>query len=172
MTDEAAFDIRLFVTDVDGTLTDGGMYYTADGEYMKLFNTRDGMGLSMLREAGIEVCMMTSENSEIVTRRAEKLEIARVFLGVRDKLAQLTALCQELDLPLTQVAYVGDDVNDLEVIRNVGLGFAVADADSRVLDAANVRLSKQGGAGAVREAAEWVLERVRQPLGSAERGGI
>jgi YrbI family 3-deoxy-D-manno-octulosonate 8-phosphate phosphatase len=106
--------------------------------------------------------MMTSENSEIVTRRAEKLEITRVFLGVRDKLAQLTSLCQALKLPLTRVAYVGDDVNDLDVIRNVGLGFAVADADSRVLDAAKVRLSKRGGAGAVREAADWVLERARQ----------
>jgi len=172
VTDEAALDIRLFVTDVDGTLTDGGMYYTANGEYMKLFNTRDGMGLSMLREAGIEVCMMTSENSEIVTRRAEKLEITRVFLGVRDKLAQLTSLCQELKLPLTRVAYVGDDVNDLDVIRNVGLGFAVADADSRVLDAAKVRLSKRGGAGAVREAADWVLAKAHQRLGSAKQGGI
>ena len=172
MKDETALDIRLFVTDVDGTLTDGGMYYTADGEYMKLFNTRDGMGLSMLREAGIEVCMMTSENSEIVARRAEKLDVTRVFLGVRDKLARLTALCKELDLPLTQVAYVGDDVNDLDVIRNVGLGFAVADADSRVLDAAKIRLSKRGGAGAVREAAEWVLERAHHRLSSAKQGGI
>ena len=172
MTDEAARDIKLFVTDVDGTLTDGGMYYTADGEYMKLFNTRDGMGLSMLREAGIEVCMMTSENSEIVARRAEKLNVTRVYLGVRDKLAELTALCQELDLPLTHVAYVGDDVNDLDVIRNVGLAFAVADADSRILDAANVRLSKRGGKGAVREAAEWVLERARQRRGSTQYGGI
>ena len=172
MTVDAALDIRLFVTDVDGTLTDGGMYYTANGEYMKLFNTRDGMGLSMLREAGIEVCMMTSENSEIVLRRAEKLGVTRVYLGVPDKLAQLTALCQELDLPLTHVAYVGDDVNDLDVIRNVGLAFAVADADSRILEAANVRLSKRGGGGAVREAAEWVLERAHQRLGSADRRGI
>ena len=172
MTDEPAFDIRLFVTDVDGTLTDGGMYYTADGEYMKLFNTRDGMGLSMLREAGIEVCMMTSENSEIVARRAEKLNVTRVFFGVRDKLAQMTALCQELNMPLTHVAYVGDDVNDLDVMRHVGHAFAVADADSRVLEAANVKLSKRGGEGAVREAAEWVLERARQRLGSAEHGRI
>ena len=162
MKDEAALDIGLFVTDVDGTLTDGGMYYTADGEYMKLFNTRDGVGLRLLQEAGIDVCMMTSENSEIVARRAEKLNVTRVFLGVRDKLAKLTALCQELDLPLTRVAYVGDDVNDLDVMRNVGLAFAVADADSRVLEAANVRLSKRGGRGAVREAAEWVLERRTQ----------
>jgi len=172
LTDKTAFDIRLFVTDVDGTLTDGGMYYTAQGEYMKLFNTRDGMGLSMLREAGIEIAIMTSEDSEIVSRRAEKLGITRVYLGVRDKLTRMTALCQELDLPLTSVAYVGDDVNDLDVIRNVGLGFAVADADSRVLQAADVMLSKRGGKGAVREAAEWVLERARHRLGLAETEGV
>ena len=153
MGDETAC-IRLFVTDVDGTLTDGGMYYTAQGEYMKLFNTRDGMGLSMLRDNGIELAIMTSENSEIVLRRAEKLNITHVFIGVEDKLAQLKELCERLNVPLSSVAYVGDDVNDLQVMQNVGLAFAVADANFRVLEAAHVQLSKCGGTGAVREAAE------------------
>lgn len=153
-------EIKLFVTDVDGTLTDGGMYYTAQGEYMKRFNTRDGMGLSMLRQAGVEVAIMTGEDSEIVLRRAEKLKITHVVIGVRDKMAPLRALCETLNVPLSCVAYVGDDVNDLEVMRNVRLAFAVADADPRVLKAAHVRLSKRGGEGAVREAAEWILSRI------------
>jgi YrbI family 3-deoxy-D-manno-octulosonate 8-phosphate phosphatase len=157
---DLASEIRLFVTDVDGTLTDGGMYYTARGEYMKRFNTRDGMGLSMLRDAGVEVAIMTSENSEIVLRRAEKLNITHVFVGVEDKLAQLKELCESLEVQLNRVAYVGDDVNDLDAMRNVGLAFAVADADLRVLDVANMRLSKSGGEGAVREAAEWILARL------------
>jgi len=149
--------IKLFVTDVDGTLTDSSMYYNSQGEYMKRFNTRDGLGLSMLREAGVEVAIMTSENSEIALRRAEKLNINHVFLGVPNKLEQLKQLCETLNVPLSSVAYVGDDLNDLEVMRNVRIGFAVADADFRILKVAHVRLSKRGGEGAVREAAEWVL---------------
>ena len=156
----SAVKIGLFVTDVDGTLTDGGMYYTADGEHMKLFNTRDGMGLSMLREAGMEVAIMTSEESEIVTRRAEKLHIGRVYMGVSDKLVQMRALCRELDMPLSRAAYIGDDVNDLGVMQQVGLAFAPADADWRVREAAHVLLATRGGHGAVREAAEWVLARL------------
>jgi YrbI family 3-deoxy-D-manno-octulosonate 8-phosphate phosphatase len=154
-----AAEIRLFVTDVDGTMTDGGMYYTAHGDHMKRFNTRDGMGLSMLRDAGIEVAMMTGEDSEIVVRRAEKLKIQHVYVGVSDKLSLLREVCGLLDVPLGCVAYVGDDVNDLEVIKNVGLALAVSDADFRIAEAADVRLSLRGGEGAVREAAEWILAR-------------
>lgn len=157
---DSGLEIKLFVTDVDGTLTDGGMYYTAQGEYMKCFNTRDAMGLSMLRQAGVEVAIMTSEDSEIVLRRAEKLEVTHVFVGVQDKLAQLRELCERLKVPLSRVAYVGDDVNDLEVMQNVGLAFTVADADSRILEGAHVRLLRCGGQGAVREAAEWILSRI------------
>ena len=154
---EEAHRIRLFVTDVDGTLTDGSMYYTAEGDHMKRFNTRDGMGLEMLRDAGIEVAIMTGENSEIVLRRAEKLGISRVFIGIKDKLTKMKALCEEMDIPLSSVAYAGDDVNDLEVMKNVGLSFAVADASRVVFEAASVKLTRDGGRGAVREAAEWII---------------
>ncbi len=152
-------EVKLFVTDVDGTLTDGGIYYTAQGEYMKRFNIRDGMGLSLLRQSGVDVAIMTGEETEIVLRRAEKLQISHVFLGVKEKLPELRKLCQRLDVSLKHVAYVGDDVNDLEPMKEVGVSFAVADADSRVLEAASVRLSKRGGEGAVREAVEWILNR-------------
>lgn len=126
---------------------------------MKRFNIRDGMGLSLLRQSGVDVAIMTGEETEIVLRRAEKLQISHVFLGVKEKLPELRKLCQRLDVSLKHVAYVGDDVNDLEPMKEVGVSFAVADADSRVLEAASVRLSKRGGEGAVREAVEWILNR-------------
>jgi YrbI family 3-deoxy-D-manno-octulosonate 8-phosphate phosphatase len=154
---EEAHRIRLFVTDVDGTLTDGSMYYTAEGDHMKRFNTRDGMGLEMLREIGVEVAIMTGENSDIVLRRAEKLGISRVYIGIKDKLSRMKALCEEMDIPLSAVAYAGDDVNDLEVMKNVGLSFAVADATRVVFEGASVKLTRDGGRGAVREAAEWII---------------
>lgn len=151
-------EIRLFVTDVDGTLTDGGMYYTADGELMKRFNTRDGMGMRLLREAGLQLAIITSEESEIVLRRAEKLKISHVYVGIRDKLARVSELCTSLRLRLDQVAYVGDDLNDLDLIKKVGLSFAPADAAAEVLECVHVKLSRRGGDGAVREAAEWLLK--------------
>jgi 3-deoxy-D-manno-octulosonate 8-phosphate phosphatase (KDO 8-P phosphatase) len=149
--------IRLFITDVDGTLTDGGMYYTPQGEHMKRFNTRDAKGLELLRRAGLRVAIMTQERSEIVLARAAKLKIDDVFIGVSDKLACLTQLCARLDLSPRQAAFIGDDVNDLEIMRAVGLSFAVADAVPKVLRTATVVLTRPGGHGAVREAAEWLL---------------
>jgi len=149
--------ISLFVTDVDGTLTDGGMYYTAEGEYMKRFDTRDAKGLERLRAAGVEVAIVTQEASPIVLARAAKMGLARVHIGERDKLGRVKAICAELGIDLAAVAYVGDDVNDLEVMAAVGRSFAPADAQPPVAEAASVRLTRAGGHGAVREAAEWVL---------------
>ena len=151
--------IQLFVTDVDGTLTDGSMYYTADGDYMKQFNTRDGMGFELLRNKGVDVAIMTGEDSQIVLRRAEKLKISRVFIGIKDKLTQMKTLCEEMDISMSSVAYIGDDVNDFDVMKHVGLSFAVADASSEILAVADVTLTKEGGKGAVREAAEWIITR-------------
>jgi len=163
--DSTSLQIQLFVTDVDGTLTDGSMYYTAEGDYMKRFNTRDGMGLEMLRNKGIEVAIMTGEDSQIVLRRAEKLKISRVFIGIKDKLTQMKSLCEEMGIPMSSVAYVGDDVNDMEVMKHVGLSFAVADSSPGIVEVADVTLTKVGGKGAVREAAEWII--ARQLSGSA-----
>lgn len=156
--------IRLFVTDVDGTLTDGGMYYGVEGELMKRFNTRDAMGLQLLRDAGIAVAIITAEDSAIVLRRAEKLRISDVVLGAQDKLTELRQICDGHDIELSQVAYVGDDVNDLEVMRAVGVSYAVADAVPAVQEVADLVLSKGGGFGAVREAAERVLAALGAPL--------
>lgn len=159
MTIKLTPTIKLFVTDVDGTLTDGSMYYTVSGEYMKRFNTKDGMGLGMLKDTGIEVAIVTSESSDIALRRAEKLNIDHVYVGVRNKLRQVNLLCSEIGVTLAETAYVGDDLNDLEVMKCVGLSFSVRDANAAVVKLANVNLKTRGGDGAVREAVEWILER-------------
>jgi 3-deoxy-D-manno-octulosonate 8-phosphate phosphatase (KDO 8-P phosphatase) len=153
-------EIKLFISDVDGTLTDGGMYYTAEGEIMKKFNTRDAVGLRLLQERNIAVALITGEDSDIVRTRANKLNIEHVYSGITDKVTVLKQLCTELNIKAQQVAYVGDDINDLEIMQNVGLSFAVSDAESIILDTATIKLSKAGGAGGVREAANYVLENI------------
>lgn len=150
--------IRLFASDVDGTLTDGGMYYTESGEYMKRFNTRDAKGLELLRKAGVIVAIVTQENSPIVLARAQKMNIEHVYLGAADKVSVFEELWRKLDIGPAETAYVGDDVNDLAIIKKVGLSFAVADAEPEVAAAAQVHLTRAGGHGAVREAANFVLQ--------------
>ena len=152
-----ARQIRLVCTDVDGVLTDGGMYYSEGGEELKKFNTRDGMGVAHLHSAGIEVAMITSENTELVARRAAKLKIKYLFQGVRDKQKVVEGLINELQLSWPSVAYIGDDVNDLPVIRSVGLTAAVSDAMQIVRDAVDYVCERAGGCGAFREFAELIL---------------
>lgn len=150
--------IRLFATDVDGTLTDGGMYYTESGEYMKRFNTRDAKGLELLRKAGVSVAIITQENSPIVLARARKMQIEHVYLGAADKVRVLEGLWRELNIKPEETAYVGDDVNDLAAMEKAGLSFAVADAEPEVVSEAKVHLVRAGGHGAVREAANFILQ--------------
>ena len=112
--------IKLVITDIDGVWTDGGMYYTAEGDVMKRFSVKDGWGVSFLHKAGIPVAILTGENTPIVQRRAEKLKIDYCFLGIKDKVAQAEALCAELGIGLGEVAFIGDDLNDLPLLRRVG----------------------------------------------------
>jgi len=149
--------VRLFATDVDGTLTDGGMYYTETGEVIKRFDTRDAFGMNRLRRAGIAVAIVTSEDSPIVLARARKLRIERVYVGVEDKLSLLEKVIAELGATWAQLAYIGDDLNDLPVIERAGLSACPADAASQVVDAANYVCRRAGGHGAVREFCEWIL---------------
>src|SRR6202048_3721816 len=116
-----ARSVRLLCVDVDGVLTDAGMYYGPDGEVLKKFNTRDGMGLARVREAGVAVAIISGEDSPIVHARAAKLKIDDVFTGVADKLEIVRSLCVRHKLDLQAVAYVGDDLNDLAAMQNVGL---------------------------------------------------
>ena len=153
--------IRLVLSDVDGVLTDGGVYYSARGEEMKRFSLRDGMGVERLRDAGIQTAFITREDSDIVRRRAEKLALPHSYLGVRNKLDQLPIIREDTGFGVEEIAYIGDDVNDLEVIeaiRERGLTSAPCDAVSEILEVVHRSTSSRGGHGAFREFAEWILD--------------
>jgi len=149
--------IKALVLDVDGVLTDGGMYYGPAGEGLKRFNVKDGLGLRLIVESGLVVALISGENSEILRRRAEKLKLENVFVGVEDKLATLKQFLASKKVALEDVAYVGDDLNDLEALKAVGLPIAVADAVPQVRKAARWVATRRGGDAAVREVCDALL---------------
>ncbi len=149
--------IRLFAMDVDGVLTDAGMYYGESGDEWKKFNTRDGMGIKLLQKAGFITAIVTQERTKLVTRRAEKLTIPEVHQGVMDKLSLVREMADRHGLLLAQVAYIGDDINDLETLKAVGFSASPADGRPQVIAAVDYVCSKQGGEGAVREMIELIL---------------
>lgn len=154
--------IKLFLSDVDGTLTDGGMYYSEKGDELKKFNTRDGMGFQLLREAGIKTGIITSENTEIVANRAKKLKIDYLVQGKRDggKLAAAQEICDQLGITLNEVAYIGDDINCRELLEAVGVKACPIDANRRIKIINNIQvMQKQGGEGCVREFIEKILNK-------------
>lgn len=151
--------IKLFLSDVDGTLTDGGMYYSEKGDELKKFNTRDGMGFQLLREAGIKTGIITSENTEIVANRAKKLKIDFLVQGKRDggKLAATQEICRQLGITLNEVAYIGDDINCRELLEAVGVAACPADANTIIKNIASIQImSRNGGEGCVREFIELI----------------
>ena len=153
--------VKLFLTDVDGTLTDGGMYYSENGDELKKFNTRDGLGIRLLREAGIKVGIITSENTKIVENRAKKLKADYLYQGKIDggKLAIAQEICQKEGISLNEVAYIGDDVNCIELLKSVGFAACPADAQDLVKKVPNIHImQKKGGEGCVREWAERILK--------------
>ena len=149
--------IRLFATDVDGVLTDAGMYYAESGDEWKKFNTRDGMGIKLLQKAGIITAIVTQERTKLVARRAEKLAIPELHQGVMDKLSLVREMAARHGLTLEQVAYIGDDINDLETLKAVGFSAAPADGLPQILAAVDYVCVKKGGEGAVREVADLIL---------------
>jgi 3-deoxy-D-manno-octulosonate 8-phosphate phosphatase (KDO 8-P phosphatase) len=152
--------LRLVLTDSDGVLTDGGVYYSDSGESLRRFSVRDGMGIERLRRAGVATAIITRERSAAVARRAEKLRLPHVFLGVQDKAAHLETVLRETGLPIAALAYIGDDVNDLDIMAAIaeqGLTAAPADAMPEVLAAGHYRCEAPGGHGAFRDFAEWIL---------------
>ena len=155
---EKLSDIKLVLTDIDGVWTDGGMYYDNHGNEFKKFNTRDGMGVERLRNCGIETVICTSENTEIVKARAKKLQIDKCFLGVKDKGKFFYSFCKENNLKPKSVAYIGDDVNDLDIINNAGFSACPADAFEEVKEKVNYVCKTMSGKGAFREFAELILE--------------
>jgi len=150
--------IRLFATDVDGVLTDAGMYYAESGDEWKKFNTRDGMGLKLLQRAGIVTAIVTQERTKLVARRAEKLAIPELHQGVMDKLSCVREMAARHGLTLRQVAYIGDDINDLETLKEVGFSATPADGMPQVAAVVDYICRKKGGEGAVREIVEMILE--------------
>lgn len=150
--------IDYLVLDVDGVFTDGGVYYSKEGEMSKKFDMRDGMGLEILRENNVEVVTLTSENSALVAQRMLKLQIKDAFFGVKDKYSFLKQFLAAKNSSFGAVAYVGDDVNDLTNICSTGLSFAPANATAIVKLNADFVLGTASGAGAIREVCEMVLK--------------
>lgn len=154
-------EIKLFLSDVDGTLTDAGMYYGQKGDEFKKFNTHDGKGFELLRKANIKTGLITSENTEIVARRAKKLKVDYLYQGVENsgKLDAVKEICLNEGINLENVAYIGDDINCLELLRNVGLAACPNNALNTVKNESNVvKMTKNGGDGAVREFINKILE--------------
>lgn len=156
-------NIKCLLTDSDGVLTDGGMYYSENGDELKKFNTKDGMGFKLLREVGFITGIITGENIELVRRRAEKMKVDEVYLGIKDKTKILNEICIKYKLKHEEIAYIGDDINDVEVIKSVGFGCTVKDGMQCVKDIADYITKVKGGQGAVREVVEIILKAKGNP---------
>ena len=180
--------IKLFLTDVDGCLTDGSMYYSANGEELKQFCVYDGMGMVLLQQAGVPCGILTSENSAIVHARAKKLKLQFLYLGVgshvnatvkffnpaegepveRARLTKLQAaqrICNQMDISLSEVCYVGDDVNDIDLLSVVGMPCCPPNAQPEVLAIPGIKVLKTpGGKGAIREIADVILQQTANTL--------
>jgi 3-deoxy-D-manno-octulosonate 8-phosphate phosphatase (KDO 8-P phosphatase) len=153
-----ACHVRLVLLDVDGVLTDGSLYFGDDGTEYKAFYSRDGHGMKMLRECGVEIAIITGRNSSIVADRMDSLGVKYVYQGQLDKLTPFLSLLQQLELQPEQVAYVGDDIMDLPVMRRVGLAVAVQDAHPLVKAHAHWLTAQPGGRGAVREVCDLIMQ--------------
>ena len=149
--------VRLLALDVDGVLTDGRIHYTSSGEEMKSFSILDGLGIKLLRRAGVQVAVITARRSPMVERRVAELGIEHCVQGREDKLDALQELIAPLGMTLEEVAYMGDDLPDLRAILSVGFGLTVANASGEVARRAPWRSTARGGEGAVREACEMLL---------------
>ncbi len=149
--------IRLMAFDVDGVMTDGGLYLSDSGQEFKRFNSLDGHGLKMLRASGVEVAIITGRTSQCVEARARELGIEHLYQGAENKLDTMVELLNKLKLPRDAAAYMGDDVVDLNVMRHVGLAVSVPDAPLLVRENSHYVTQRDGGHGAVREACEFIM---------------
>jgi len=149
--------IKLVATDVDGTLTDGGMYYTVKGDIMKKFHARDGMGVNLLKRRNVPTVLITKEMNPITKKWAKNMNIKKVYDGIKEKEKLLKPLCSEFKIKPEEICYIGDDVNDVELIKNVGLSACPADAEDIVKKESDIILSVTGGKGALREIVDLIL---------------
>ena len=156
--------IKMLVMDVDGTMTDSTVYYSKDGETLKRFSIRDGMGINLLHRHGIRTGIITSENSGIVTSRAAKLGIADVIMSSKNKKASIIEITQKYNLDLNEIAFIGDDVNDWYVIQAVAFGCCPADATDSIKEVVDFISKFNGGFGAIREICELILISQNKPI--------
>ncbi|RMD49182.1 MAG: HAD-IIIA family hydrolase [Ignavibacteria bacterium] len=150
-------NIKLLASDVDGVLTDGGLYYSESGLTFKKFNVKDGMAVRLLKEKGVYSALISTDSSDIPKMRAERLKMDFCITGSWDKLEKLKEICEELTISLDECAFIGDDVNDLEILNSVGLSFSPSDAVDSVRNSVDIVLKSKGGEGAFREAADLIL---------------
>jgi len=148
---------KLVLTDIDGVWTDGGMYYDQTGNEWKKFNTSDSAGVIFCHQRNIPVGIITGEDTQIVKRRSEKLKIDYLYQGVSNKLEIASALCEKLNISFAEVAYIGDDIVDVELLKAVGFSGAPANAPHYIKDLVNFITTKKGGEGAFREFVEQIL---------------
>lgn len=156
-----ADNIKLILTDVDGVLTDTGVYYSEKGEIMKRFSIRDGMGVEILRENGVETAIITREKSPSVKKRGEKLKMPWIFLGVWDKVEFIPTILKKTGLSMSELGYIGDDVNDLEIIKEIakhGLCGTPGDGMPVIKREVHYIAKANAGYGAFRDFAEWILD--------------
>lgn len=149
--------IKLVITDADGVLTDGGMYYSKNGEELKKFNTKDGMAVELLGKVNIGTIIMTRENSKTVQQRGKKIKVLETIIGVCEKEKLLDSICQRYKVSPDEVAYVGDDVNDLLIMKRVGVSCAPMDSVETIKKTADYICEKKGGEGVLREVSEIIL---------------
>ena len=150
--------IKLVAFDIDGIMTDGRLYFSSLGDEIKAFNVKDGLGIKLLRQTGVEVAIITGRNAELVNRRAKDLKIEKLVQGREDKKVALQELVARTELTPEQVAYMGDDLPDLPAIRYAGLGVSVSDALPLVKEHADIITQSNGGDGAVRELCEMIMD--------------
>jgi 3-deoxy-D-manno-octulosonate 8-phosphate phosphatase (KDO 8-P phosphatase) len=154
--------VKLLALDVDGVLTDGGLYYTETGEELKKFNVKDGMGIKLLMRSGIEVAIISANSSSATIHRAKKLGIKNCFIGIENKLDVLNDLCDRLGISLKQVAYMGDDLTDIPILKSIGCPMTVADAIPENKAHAIYITKLLGGQGAVREVCNLLLNSIAE----------
>ncbi|GJQ61461.1 MAG: hypothetical protein SCALA702_05140 [Melioribacteraceae bacterium] len=150
-------NLKLVVTDVDGVLTDGSLYYTENGLVMKKFNVKDGMGVKLLREAGLKTGMISTDTSKFMRLRAERLRMDYIYLGVWEKQVTLREICDDMNITMAEAAFIGDDVNDLGVMKEAGFTACPADAVDEIIEISNYKCKNNGGRGAYRELVNLIL---------------
>ena len=151
-------NIKLVATDIDGVWTDAKMHYTEEGDYIKSFSTYDGMGVQLLRENNIDTVIITSENSNIVLQRAKKLKIRDVTIGEKNKLERIKKICSDKKIDLSEVAYIGDDINDIEILKAVGFSALASNSPIKEKIRVDYITTRKGGDGAFREFVDLILE--------------